>query len=231
MNSTNLIYNLMVWAPGVIFAITLHEWAHGFVANHYGDPTPARMGRLTLNPLPHIDPVMTLLVPGALLITSLMTMGSPILFGGAKPVPVNPNYFRDRQGHRLHGVAMRVALILVSAAGPVINFMLAALAALALRLLALSTDAPPFLLVDMLLAAIKMNVILGVFNLLPVPPLDGGRIVTALLPNPFDRALAQMERIGLALVLLLAFTGMLGSVLGPIMTGATRFFIHQALSP
>ncbi|MBF0185092.1 MAG: site-2 protease family protein [Magnetococcales bacterium] len=231
MNTTNLIYNVLVWAPGVIFAITLHEWAHGFAATQFGDPTPARMGRLTLNPLPHIDPVMTLLVPGALLITSLLTMGSPILFGGAKPVPINPHAFSDRQGRRLRGVAMRLAMIWVSAAGPLINFLLAALSAAGLHLLAISTDSPPFLLVDMLLAAIKMNVLLGVFNLFPVPPLDGGRIITALLPNPFDRALASMERIGIALVLLMAFSGMLGSVLGPIISSATRFFVRQALSP
>ncbi|WP_130471205.1 site-2 protease family protein [Candidatus Magnetaquicoccus inordinatus] len=230
MNSTNLIYNLLVWAPGVIFAITLHEWAHGFAAARYGDPTPERMGRLTLNPLPHIDPMMTLLVPGLLLVTSLMTMGSPILFGGAKPVPINPNAFRDRHGQRLRGMAMRLALIVVAGAGPLSNFLQAAVAAIALHLLAVSTDAPSFFLVDMLLAMIKMNVILGVFNLLPLPPLDGGRILVALLPPPMDQALAAMERIGLALVLLLAFSGMLGSVLGPIISSVTRFFIRQALS-
>ncbi|MEO5362722.1 MAG: site-2 protease family protein [Magnetococcus sp. DMHC-8] len=226
----NLVYNVLVWAPGVVFAITLHEWAHGFAASRYGDTTPARMGRLTLNPLPHIDPVMTLLVPGLMLATSLLTVGTPFLFGSAKPVPINPNQFRHRSGARRSGVALRTALFWVAAAGPLINFGLAMGAAGLLRWVLSLHWAPPILLVDMLLAAIKMNVLLGVFNLLPLPPLDGGRMATALLPHPLDQALASLERIGLALVLLLAFSGLLGTLLSPIMTGMMRLLVGMAVA-
>lgn len=223
MNS-NLLHTILVWAPGVLFAITLHEWAHGFAASRYGDTTPARMGRLTLNPLPHIDPVMTLLVPGLMLATSLMTVGTPFIFGSAKPVPINPNQFRRS------GMALRLALFWVAFAGPLTNFLLALLAGGSLRLLISSSGGdPPMLLVEMLVAAIKMNVILGVFNLFPLPPLDGGRMATALLPHPLDRSLAGLERYGLAIVLLLAFSGLLGKLLAPIMSAAVRFFIGLAV--
>lgn len=220
INLPNLFHTILVWAPGVLFAITLHEWAHGFAASRYGDTTPARMGRLTLNPLPHIDPVMTLLVPGLMLATSLLTMGTPFIFGSAKPVPVNPNQFRRS------GMALRRALFWVAFAGPMINFLLALLCGGALRVLITTTGGePPKLLLEMLVAAIQMNVILGVFNLFPIPPLDGGRMATALLPHPLDRMLAGLERFGLALVLLLAFSGLLGTLLSPIMSGAVRFFV------
>ncbi len=228
MNET--VYSILVWAPGVIFAITLHEWAHGFVAFLHGDDTAARLGRLTLNPLPHIDPVMTLLVPGLILATSLATVGTPFIFGSAKPVPINPNNFRYKRGGVRKGVAQRMAMFWVAAAGPCINFLLALACAGVLRVTLAMTAAPPLFLVGMLLAAIKMNVILGVFNLFPVPPLDGGRMMTAVLPPPLDRTLASLERAGLGLVLLLAFSGLLGKVLSPILSGAIRFFVGMAVS-
>ncbi|MBF0459848.1 MAG: site-2 protease family protein [Magnetococcales bacterium] len=224
MNET--VYSILVWAPGVIFAITLHEWAHGFVAFLHGDDTAARLGRLTLNPLPHIDPVMTLLVPGLILATSLATLGTPFIFGSAKPVPINPNNFRYKRGGVRKGGAQRMAMFWVAAAGPFVNFLLALACAGVLRVTLAMTAAPPMFLVGMLLAAIKMNVILGVFNLFPVPPLDGGRMMTALLPPPLDRTLAALERAGLGLVLLLAFSG----VLSPILSGAIRFFVGMAVS-
>ncbi|MEO5340993.1 MAG: site-2 protease family protein [Magnetococcus sp. MYC-9] len=220
---SSLPYTILVWAPGVLFAITLHEWAHGFAASCYGDRTAARMGRLTLNPLPHIDPVMTLLVPGLLLATSLFTMGSPFLFGSAKPVPIDPSNFHRR------GVGLRAALFWVAAAGPLANFLLALLCAGLLRATLAATATPPALLLDMLLAAIKMNVILGVFNLFPLPPLDGGRMATALLPPPLDRAVASLERFGLAIVLLLAFSGLLGTLISPILSASNRFFFGMAI--
>ncbi|MEO5355114.1 MAG: site-2 protease family protein [Magnetococcus sp. XQGC-1] len=229
MLTNNLLYSILVWAPGVLFAITLHEWAHGFAASRYGDQTPARMGRLTLNPLPHIDPVMTLLVPGLMLATSLIAMGTPFVFGSAKPVPVNANNFRDRNGRRRTGTGLRVAMFWVAFAGPLVNFLLALGCAGLLHLLVVTAHTPPVLPVDMLLAAIKMNVLLGVFNLFPLPPLDGGRMATALLPPPLDQALASLERIGMAVVLLLAFSGLLGAVLSPVLAAVTRLLIQIAI--
>ncbi|MBF0161841.1 MAG: site-2 protease family protein [Magnetococcales bacterium] len=219
----NLPYTILVWAPGILFAITLHEWAHGYAAFRYGDHTAARMGRLTLNPIPHIDPIMTLLVPGLLLASSLLTVGSPLIFGSAKPVPINPNHF-----HR-QGVALRAALFWVAAAGPLSNFVLAGLCAGLLHGLLAVGLSSPVLILEMLLAAIKMNVVLAIFNLFPLPPLDGGRMATALLPPPLDRILESLERFGLAIVLLLAFSGLLDALIAPIMTATTRFFVGMAV--
>ena len=214
-----LVQNILIWAPGVIFAITLHEWAHGFVASLYGDNTPARMGRLTINPLPHIDPIMTLLVPALMLVSSLLTVGTPFVFGGAKPVPVNPNNFRRS------GKSLRMALFWVAVAGPLMNFILALLCVLLLRGAITIGWLPPLFFINMLLAAVQMNVLLGVFNLLPLPPLDGGRVMTALLPPPLDRAVASLERFGLPIVLVLAFSGLLGQVLSPILSSILRLFV------
>ena len=219
----NLPYTILVWAPGILFAITLHEWAHGYAAFRYGDNTAARMGRLTLNPIPHIDPVMTLLVPGLMLASSLFTLGSPLVFGSAKPVPINPNNFRRQ------GVALRGALFWVAAAGPLSNFVLAMLCAGLLRGLLAISETPPMLPVEMLLAGIKMNVVLGVFNLFPLPPLDGGRMATALLPPPMDQALASLERFGLPILLLLLFSGQLGALISPIISFTIRFFVGMAV--
>lgn len=216
-----LLQNILIWAPGVLFAITLHEWAHGYVASLYGDDTPARMGRLTLNPLPHIDPVMTILVPGMMLASSLLTVGTPFVFGGAKPVPVNTRNFHKS------GTPLRIALFWVAAAGPLINFVLALVCALLLRA-TLLVEGAPILWIQMLVAALKMNVLLGVFNLLPLPPLDGGRIATALLPSPLYRTMASLERFGLPIVLVLAFSGLLGTVLSPIMSSIIHVFANVA---
>lgn len=217
-----LIYNILIWAPGVIFAITLHEWAHGYVAYLYGDPTAARLGRLTLNPLPHIDPVMTLAVPGLMLATSVLTTGTPFVFGGAKPVPVNSRNFKRT------GFALRNALFWVALAGPLMNLLLALLCVLVLRATLATGWHPPAVFFEMLAATLKINILLGVFNLLPLPPLDGGRMATALLPSPLDQALASLERFGLPIVLLLSFSGMLGKVLSPIMSAVITVFIGIA---
>ena len=218
----DLLLNILIWAPGVIFAITLHEWAHGYVAYLYGDKTAASMGRLTLNPLPHIDPVMTLLVPALMLASSMLTVGTPFVFGGAKPVPVNTRNFNR------HGNSLRIALFWVAIAGPLMNHFMALGCALLLRATTSIGWLPPVFFINMLVAALQMNVLLAVFNLLPLPPLDGGRIATALLPPPLDRTLASLERFGLPIILLLAFSGMLGTVLSPSMSFIIRLFVGIA---
>lgn len=219
---TEIVQNIIIWAPGILFAITLHEWAHGRMAAYFGDPTPKLMGRLTMNPIPHIDLVWTLIIPGVMLLSSLLTTGTPFVFGGAKPVPIDPrNFVRS-------GASLRVSLFWVSAAGPLMNLGLALLCALLFRVVTLLPEYFMTPLANMLVAAIQMNVLLAVFNLLPIPPLDGGRMVGALLPSPWDGFLASLERFGLPIVLLLAFSGMMGHLLVPAMTFLSHFYLQVA---
>ncbi len=219
---TEILQNIIIWAPGILFAITLHEWAHGRMAAFFGDPTPALMGRLTLNPIPHIDLVWTIIIPSVMLVSSLMTTGTPFVFGGAKPVPIDPRNFI-----RLGG-SMRQAIFWVSAAGPLMNLLVALLCALLFRGVTLLPSFFMVPLANMLVAAIQMNVLLAVFNLLPIPPLDGGRVVGALLPRPLDGYLASLERFGMPIVLVLAFSGMMGHLLVPVMTFLSHFFLQIA---
>lgn len=172
-------------------AIILHELAHGWTALALGDRTAARAGRLSLNPLRHVDPVGTLLLPGFLLVTQLLTIGRVIfMFGWAKPVPVDAARFRDP----------RRMMAVVAVAGPVMNFALAFLSVLALRDVAL-----PDGVVAALDAFITLNLVLGLFNLVPIPPLDGGRIAVGVLPLRLARAWAGLERYGILIVMLLLF--------------------------
>jgi Zn-dependent protease len=187
-------------ALAAILAITLHEAAHGYAAKWLGDDTAARLGRVSLNPLRHVDPVGTLIVPGLLLASQLLTLGRvEAMFGWAKPVPVNIWRLRDP----------RWGMVLVAAAGPAINFALAWGFGIALHGLAGLADSLPaemarwlfrFVVLSML-----VNVILACFNLLPIPPLDGGRILVGVLPAPAARAVAGLERVGLLLVVGLVF--------------------------
>ncbi|MEG3639045.1 site-2 protease family protein [Magnetococcus sp. PR-3] len=213
LDINSIIQNVLIWAPGILLAITLHEWAHGYAASRFGDHTAAMMGRLSLNPLVHIDLMWTIVIPVGILIFSMVTMGQPFAFGGAKPVPVNPRNF--------HG-SLRVAMFWVALAGPLMNLVLAVVAALLLHGAGLMPDffATPVAL--MLLAMLKMNVILAVFNLLPMPPLDGGRIAVAVLPHPWDMRWAGLERWGIIIVMVLAFSGLLGQILGPMMSMVTH---------
>ena len=191
-----------------IAAIVLHEVAHGYAALALGDDTAQRQGRLTLNPIAHVDRVGTLIVPGILLIINSFT-GSRFMFGWAKPVPVDPWRFRDP----------RRGMMLVAMAGPAINFVLAAVASLALHL-----DGDPVgtigtmlglpgadrgmvvvMAVEFTVSFILFNIVLGLFNLLPIPPLDGGRIVVGILPLRLAMAWARLERAGIFIVLALLF--------------------------
>lgn len=190
------LLQLAIAAPPAIVAITLHEAAHGYAALALGDDTARRMGRLSLNPLRHVDRVGTLLLPGFLLLSQLLTLGRVVfLFGWAKPVPVSAWRFRDP----------RRGMMVVAAAGPAMNFFLAWLAGLALHLSALLPNGPGLIADRMLEMFILANLVLGLFNLLPIPPLDGGRIVVGLLPEPLALAWARLERAGIVLVLLVVF--------------------------
>ncbi len=196
---------LALTAIAAVLAITLHEAAHGYAALAMGDDTARRAGRLSLNPLRHVDRVGTILLPGILLIGQLLTIGRvAFMFGWAKPVPVAAWRFRDP----------RRGMMVVAAAGPGMNFALAWLGALLLPRLPDSPGIWAYL--DRVVAShpfaggflvpfISYNLILGLFNLLPIPPLDGGRIVVGLLPLPAARAWARLERAGIAVVLLLIF--------------------------
>jgi Zn-dependent protease len=193
---SDLVLELALAVIPAVLAITLHEAAHGYAALALGDDTARRAGRLSLNPLRHIDPVGTILVPGLLLIGQLMTIGRiGFMFGWAKPVPVAAWKFRDP----------RRGMMLVAMAGPAMNFFLAWLGALAFHPVRyLPPGAAEFLGVA-LFQFIAFNIILGLFNLLPIPPLDGGRIVVGLLPLPLAVRWARLERLGIVIVLLLIF--------------------------
>lgn len=189
----NLLIALLVIAPGALIAIILHEVAHGWAADALGDPTARERGRLSLNPLRHLDPFGTVALPLLLFGLQMLSIGRvEFLFGWAKPVPVDPrNFRRPRQD-----------MALVAAAGPAINLALAfAIAALghAVELLPRPAD---ILAVEAILFAVQINLLLMLFNLIPIPPLDGGRILVGVLPLGLARALARLEPAGLMLVLL-----------------------------
>ncbi len=193
--NTILITVLTAIVP-IVFAITLHEAAHGFAALALGDDTAKRLGRLSVNPLRHVDRVGTIIVPGLLLITQLLTIHHvAFMFGWAKPVPIDAQRFRHP----------RQEMALVAAAGPACNFVLAWLAALALHATGDMGGPSGDIVNTMLEMFILSNLVLGLFNLLPIPPLDGGRIVVGVLPAPLAFRWAQLERGGLALVLLTVF--------------------------
>ncbi len=186
MDIANILYTASIWVLPAVFAITLHEAAHGFVAWRLGDDTAYRQGRVTFNPLRHIDPVGTILVPALLLLS-----GVRFLFGWAKPVPVN--FSRLQHPKR--------DMIWVAAAGPGINLILAFFSALALHVSALLPGTVGQWTDANLVNSVQLNVMLAVFNMLPIPPLDGGRVLVGILPSPLARPLARLERIGLFIIL------------------------------
>ena len=193
---TDLLLQLVPAVVAAVLAIILHELAHGYTALALGDDTARLAGRLSLNPLRHVDRVGTILLPGFLLIFQLLSFGRIFfMFGWAKPVPVAAWRFRHpRQG-----------MMVVAAAGPAMNFCLAWLAAVALHLSGFQLGGQIGLPTEFLLDFILVNLVLGLFNLFPIPPLDGGRIVVGLLPPHLAQAWAKMERFGILLVLLVVF--------------------------
>jgi Zn-dependent protease len=193
-------YLISIWAIPVLIAITFHEAAHGWAAWKLGDPTAKMLGRVTFNPIKHVDPMGTLVIPGMLLV-----MGAPFLFGYAKPVPV----IIGRLGKP------RRDMVLVAAAGPGINILLACASALLLNVLPLISGDFQQWFALVLEKSILINLILATFNMIPLPPLDGGRIAVGLLPERLARPLAQMERYGFFILLGLIFIlPMLGRQVG-----------------
>lgn len=209
---SSLVQQIAIWALPVLAAIILHEVAHGFVAHRLGDPTAKDAGRLTLNPLPHIDPFGTVLLPLLLLLAN-----APFLFGYARPVPVNFSQLRHPKRD----------MILVAAAGPLTNLALAVASATLFKwILGLQLPADgPFtsglvtVLTPLALMArysVMVNIALAVFNLLPILPLDGGRVLTGLLPLRSAVAFSRLEPFGMMIVIALMATNVLGRVVGPV---------------
>lgn len=204
-----LIQMIAVAALPVIFAITLHEAAHGYAARHFGDNTAWMQGRISLNPLRHIDLMGTIIIPLAILLFS----GGNFLFGYAKPVPVD--FGRLRHPKR--------DMLWVAAAGPLSNLAMALAWALLLKLAWLMPgNAYTVPLTEMSKIGIGINCVLMVLNLLPLPPLDGGRIAVSLLPHALAWRFAKLERWGFPILLLLMFTGILGAIMSPLVAGLAR---------
>ena len=198
--TSNAIYLITIWAIPVIIAVTFHEAAHGFVAHRLGDDTAWRLGRVSLNPAKHIDPFGTILLPGILL-----WLHAPFLFGYAKPVPIN---FRKLRSPRRD-------MVLVAAAGPLMNILLAVIAALGFHVIGYLPATAGQWLADNLKNALILNVVLAVFNLFPLLPLDGGRILVGILPKAIAAPVARLEPYGLAILIgLLIILPMLGAQLG-----------------
>lgn len=186
LDINGFLLNASIWALPVLLAITLHEAAHGWAAAKLGDPTARLMGRVTLNPFAHVDLVGTVLIPLALLL-----MSAPFLFGYAKPVPVNFSRLRNP----------RRDMALVALAGPASNILLAILGALAFHLVPVLPDSATQWAAEMLQRLVLLNLILAVFNMLPIPPLDGGRILVSILPDWAAWKVARLERAGLFIVI------------------------------
>jgi Zn-dependent protease len=211
-----LIQAIAIAALPVLFAITLHEAAHGYAARHFGDPTAYLLGRISLNPIRHIDLLGTIVIPIAIYYLS----SGQFVFGWAKPVPVDFGRLRNPKRD----------MFWVAAAGPLANFAMACGWAVVLKLaVLLPVTSYTLPLVEMSRIGMMVNAVLMVLNLLPLPPLDGGRIAVSLLPMPLAMRLAALERWGFPILLLLMFTGVLSMILSPLVKGVWRLiaFIFQ----
>lgn len=211
MDINKFITELIILAPPLLMALTFHEFAHGYVAYRLGDPTAKDMGRLTLNPLSHLDPIGTIAF-------------FFIKFGWAKPIPVNPVYFKNPKNDMLW----------VALAGPATNLALAVASALLAKgvwlmasILPYSTTAEAVLvpLNGMLIASVWINLVLCILNLIPIPPLDGSRILTGLLPNKMAMSYMKLERYGFILILALFASGILSKVIVPIISMANNVLL------
>ncbi|MCL2876109.1 MAG: site-2 protease family protein [Betaproteobacteria bacterium] len=216
MFDAEIIRNVLIWALPVLLAITVHEAAHGYVARYFGDTTAEQAGRISLDPFRHIDPVGTVLVPLCIFVFSSMT-GNPWTFGWAKPVPVNFNRLRNPKADMLW----------VAAAGPLANLAMAVIWAMIYAFIARKAPLPYVLVAK---AGMIINGALLFLNLLPIPPLDGGRITFSLLPNHLAWKYARIEPFGFPILLVLVATGALGTILGPLLngflSGLMRMFGH-----
>jgi Zn-dependent protease len=224
MTNPDLPYPIAVWLIPLVIAIVFHEVAHGYVARIFGDHTAERMGRLTLNPIKHVDPIGTVVLP------MILAIAHAPIFGWAKPVPVVASQMRNP----------RRDMVLVALAGPATNFVLATLTALGLAAFVGFARVPPEgaphtaigFVFDSLYSFLQINVFLGVFNLIPLPPFDGGHVVQGLLPRPAAIQYAKLARFGLPLLLILLFVlpmispqfDIIRRVIGPIANAVFDFF-------
>ena len=221
--SPELLNDIVMFAIPVILAITFHEAAHGFVALHFGDTTARDAGRVTLNPLKHVDPVGTILIPAVLILTN-----AGFLFGYAKPVPVQFGALRNP----------RWDMIWVAIAGPAMNILLALVSAILLRIALTQGQTVDSMFVQVLMASIQLNAILAVFNMLPLPPLDGSKVLAPFLPLALARPYLAFERFGMVLLVLLVFiapmlaqrNGIDFDLIGPLVLDPAQAVVRTILS-
>jgi Zn-dependent protease len=214
MNELTLMQRIVVWILPVVFAITAHEVAHGWIAKKCGDNTAFLLGRLTLNPIKHIDPLGTIIIPGLLLLT-----GTGFIFGWAKPVPVDARNFKNP----------RRDMALVAFAGPLANLLMAIAWALIARLgVVIGVEVISLPLIYTGIAGISINLVLALINLLPIPPLDGSRILSGMLPPKWAWQYNRLERFGFIILLLLLYSGILSALLAYPMYVTQKLFFSIA---
>lgn len=210
MENFNLVEKILIWAIPIIFAITLHEAAHGYVAYKYGDDTAKKLGRISINPLKHVDIVGTFIVP------IIMIVSTNFIFGWAKPVPVDARKLKKPKQN----------MAVVALAGPLSNFLMAIFWVLLLKVAIIAAKdemTGALVLAFMCQAGILINIVLMVLNILPIPPLDGSKILAAFLPPPIDRYFHQASLVGLILVVALLVSGLLGKIMFPMINGVQHF--------